>query len=64
MFYNRAPCQGSYLHRVPRELVHDNCEFWFVKRSRGVLDEETEGVLILLGGHFGEGEERAGVSHP
>jgi len=49
-------CQGSYLHRVPRELVHDNRELWLVKGSRDVLGEETEGVLILRCGHFGEGE--------
>ena len=55
----RALCQGSYLHRVPRELVHDNREFWLVKGARDVLDEEAEGVLILLGGHFESGREGA-----
>lgn len=53
----RAPCQGVYLHRIPRELVHYNRELWLVKCTRDVLDEEAEGVLILLGGHF---EEREG----
>jgi len=55
LFYNRVLCQGLYLHRVPRELVHDDCEFRLVKGSRDILDEETEGILILLCGHFGEG---------
>ena len=49
-------CQGLYLHRIPRELVHDDREFRLIKGSRDILDEETEGVLILLCGHFGEGE--------
>ena len=49
-------CQGRYLHRVPCELVHNDRELWLVEGSRDVLDEEAEGVLILLGGHFGRGE--------
>ena len=49
---NNGPRQGLYLHRIPRKLVHDNREFWLVKSSRDVLDEETEGVLFLLRGHF------------
>lgn len=50
------PCQGLYLHRVPCELVHYDREFRLVEGSRDVLDEEAEGVLVLLRGHGGEGE--------
>lgn len=64
LFYNRALGQGSYLHRVPRELVHDNREFWLVKGSRDILDEEAEGVLVLFGGHFGEGGDVGGSQPP
>jgi hypothetical protein len=43
---------GAYLHRVARKLVHDYRIFRLVKGARNMLDEETEGLPILLGGHW------------
>jgi hypothetical protein len=36
---------------MARKLVHDDSIFRLVKGTRNMLDEETESLPILLGGH-------------
>ena len=41
----------NYLHRVPRQLVHNDRELGFIESPGYMLHKNSENFLFFLGGH-------------